>query len=273
MAAVGLREALNRVHWHHGRMNYFLVEAEAHLRESQRAAALVEELYAEQPRDAVTVSDDDDDDSMYDDPETDELIRQVRSPTATPSRGTTSSSRSQRSATPQPSSSQTRTQRVRESTPTSTPTAPRSSFPPRLAPSTPQTPRTPQKKSKNKPAGGYVILFGKNGVSGVFQDWALGAGPVYTGAKGAIVQGYATFDAARKAWSAVESSGLIAYLSHPTHKEDWFVVLAGAEPGVCQREGLMGRIGMEYLEHIKVEDILVSSSQKEALAMFRRGRA
>ncbi|KAK7019231.1 hypothetical protein VNI00_018131 [Paramarasmius palmivorus] len=225
----------------------------------------MEELYEERTR---TSSSQPDDDSMYDDPDVDELIRQVESPVQTPDR----SSRSSRGSYTPSKSTASQGPRSTASHPRSSPRSPKAptpTFPPRLTPAPSQPPQTPQKKSKNKPAGGYVVLFGKGGVSGVFQDWALGAGPVATGAKGVIVQGYHTYDEARKAWSGIENSGLLAYISHPSHENDWFVILVGAEPGICQRDGLLNRIGIQHLEHIQAKDILIARTQEEAKAMFK----
>ncbi|KAK7027460.1 hypothetical protein VNI00_015205 [Paramarasmius palmivorus] len=272
-----IREALNDIHWHHSRVETLLTQAATHLEASRAAAAGIEQAFAQAP-----VPDDDEDED--EDEETDQLISNlVLSPRSTgrsavhtspsvrdhsPPRATatSSSSRSQTHTTPASTSTRNHSQRA----------PPASSFPPKLSSTIPKTSsqpgesRSPQKKSKNRPAGGYVVLFGKGGVSGYFEDWAVGAGPVYIGAKGAIVQGYRTFEDAKAAWRTIVESGLIAYVTEPAYRSKWFIIWRGALPGVCQRDSLVVRVGVEHLEHISVDDLGVADTQEQAERLYSR---
>ncbi|KAK7019654.1 hypothetical protein VNI00_018039 [Paramarasmius palmivorus] len=273
-----LRKSLNEIHWHSGRIRFFQTELESHLQAVERAAyeaedALEEILHRKRnPSPSPTgtnystaLSRRLSDDSLYDDSETEELIRRV-----------------QLDADGTPISARDRSPICVPSTPGSR--HPESSGRPSSGPPSPSLkraipPRSPievlspsiKRRARKGPKGGFLVLNGKDGVSAVFESWASAAS-VGQNVSGAIIQGFNSFEEAQTAYDACSSSGLLAYLTMPSHEKKWFVVLRGHKRGVCQKATLLDMVGAENLENIQVTDILVAETEAEAWKLFKRGR-
>ncbi|KAK7023456.1 hypothetical protein VNI00_016762 [Paramarasmius palmivorus] len=274
-----LRRSLNEVHWHNGRIRFFQNELEDHVRSAERAACAAEEAYEDlltifetqtPPSPSLTtrtisptsthfstaLSRTGSDDSLeFEDPETEELIRSIElAPDGTPIK--------EEPSTP-PKFHQPPT--LSNSNIVNSPSIKRSM--PMRSPSTLGSPAS-VKRPRKGPKGGFIVLNGKEGINGVFATWAMAAS-VGQNVSGAIIQGFNSFSEAQIAYDACSASGLLAYLTLPEHEKQWFAVVRGSKPGVCQKSMLLDFVGLENLEHVQVSDILVAPSEKEATKLFR----
>ncbi|KAK7041914.1 hypothetical protein VNI00_008895 [Paramarasmius palmivorus] len=125
-------------------------------------------------------------------------------------------------------------------------------------------------RSRNRRAGGHVVLAGRNGGHGVFNTWAE-ANELVLGVSNPMYRAFDHFTQAKAAYDACVTCGLVGTLNLPWNPStEWFIVFVGVSPGIHQRPSLMHTIGLHNFERLTKDNILLAASKEEAQVVWDR---
>ncbi|KAK7020174.1 hypothetical protein VNI00_017853 [Paramarasmius palmivorus] len=128
-------------------------------------------------------------------------------------------------------------------------------------PSSTEPPRIAEKGKEQRRQDAYLVFTGDRG------------GSIYLNRthanQAAKAQGYSALmfpsqQDAQLALNGCIASRLINYLGDAEYESSWFVVLKGTDPGVCERSGLLRKVGKGHLKDLGSDDIVAASTAKEA---------
>ncbi|KAK7019680.1 hypothetical protein VNI00_018002 [Paramarasmius palmivorus] len=124
-------------------------------------------------------------------------------------------------------------------------------------------------RSRNRRSGGHLVLSGRDGQHGVFNNW-VEANVLISGVSNPMYRAFDLFTQAKSAYDACVACGLVGTLSVPWNpSKEWFVLLSGDAPGIYQRPSLMHAIGLSNLERLTRDNILLATSREEAEEVWR----
>ncbi|KAK7017490.1 hypothetical protein VNI00_018619 [Paramarasmius palmivorus] len=130
------------------------------------------------------------------------------------------------------------------------------------------TPASPM-RSRNRRAGGHMVLSGRAGGHGVFDNWA-DANDLVLGVSNPMYRAFDHYTQAKAAYDACVNCGLVGTLVLPWNPStEWFVLFIGVSPGIHQRSSLMHAIGLANFEKLTRENIRLASSKEQAEAVWR----